>query len=219
MIAACGRLASAGVGLFIVKPPTPRRGTAAGTPAASSIDDTTRTIARLSAGNASMIAFACLSFSARTMPTPSVNSVRRVAAHLDAVRARRHPSFALQVLERSAEPVPDVPVLGEDAQRALFPAASDQDLRPALLDGPRHVERALDSIELALERRALLGEHQLRDLHGLIEAIHAARDRRELDPVTHMLVLVPRSADPEDRAPFEMTSRVVTCLTSRAGLR
>src|SRR5207245_106485 len=103
--------------------------------------------------------------------------------------------LAFEVVERPAEPVPDVAVLGEDAQRSLLAAAADQDLRPTLLDRPRHVESALDAIELALERRSVLREHQLRDLHRLVEAVHPARDRWKLDAVADVLVLVPRRAD------------------------
>jgi hypothetical protein len=98
--------------------------------------------------------------------------------------------------------VADVAMPGENAQRALLATTADQDLRPALLNRSGHVERAIDAIELALERRPLLREHQPRDLHGLLEAVHAARNRRELEAVTQVLVLVPRRPDAQDRPAF-----------------
>src|SRR5207249_7545290 len=108
--------------------------------------------------------------------------------------------LALEVFDRSAEPVSDVTVLGEDVEGALLATAADQDLRAALLDRSRHVERAVDAVELALERRPLFGKQQLGDGHRLRKPVHAPGDRRVIEAVADMLVLVPRRADAEDGA-------------------
>src|SRR3989442_5293114 len=75
-----------------------------------------------------------------------------------------------------------------------------QDLRPARLNGTRHVERAIDPVVLAFEGRPLLGEHEPGDGQRFVEPVHALRDRRKLNPVAVVLVLVPRGADAEDGA-------------------
>ena len=81
-----------------------------------------------------------------------------------------------------------------------FSAAADQDLRAALLNRTRHVERALYAEELPFERRPVFREHELGDLHRLVQAVHATRDGRKVDAIANVLVLIPRGTDPEDGA-------------------
>ena len=87
---------------------------------------------------------------------------------------------------------------GNQAQRSLLAAAADQDPRPACLDRPRLVERGLDPVEAALERRTLLREHEAADRQRLVEAVHALADAREIEPVPAMLRLVPGRPHPQD---------------------
>ena len=62
--------------------------------------------------------------------------LRRVTVDVRAVLLE-HALLALQIFQVTAEPVADVTVLGEDAQRFLLTASADQDLRAARLDRPR----------------------------------------------------------------------------------
>ena len=84
---------------------------------------------------------------------------RRIAAHHPAVLLE-HFGLVLELVERADEPVGDVGVAGGEPQRPLLAAATDQDLRPAGLDRPRHVERAVDPVVAARKAGPLLGEHR-----------------------------------------------------------
>src|SRR5207245_9890203 len=97
--------------------------------------------------------------------------------------------LSLQVLEVAAEPVSDIAVLREKPEGPPLAAAPDQDLRATGLDRPRHVERAIDPVVLALEGRPLLGEHEPGDRQRFVEPVHALRDRRQLNTVAVSLVL------------------------------
>src|SRR5438309_9394711 len=109
-----------------------------------------------------------------------------------------HLLLPLQLLEVAAKPVTDVAVLREKPQRSPLAAAADQDLWSTRLDGTWHVERALDPVVLTLERRALLGEHQLGDGQRFVEPVHALSDGRKFNAVAIVLILVPGCADATD---------------------
>src|ERR1700674_4608613 len=108
--------------------------------------------------------------------------------------------LSLQVLEWPEEPVTDVAVTGQDPKRPLLAPTAHEDLRSSWLDGAWAVEGSVDPVVLALERRTFLGEHELDDGQGLVEAVHALPDRRKLKAVSGMLGIVPGRADAEDGA-------------------
>ena len=93
--------------------------------------------------------------SARCTPSPMRVLVisRRVAADVLAV-ALEHAEQVLDALD-VAEQVRAVGVLGHEAQRLALAAAADQD-RDVAADRLRVVERAVDAVVLALERRHVL---------------------------------------------------------------
>ena len=107
----------------------------------------------------------------------------------------------LERVESEGEPVRHVGVLRRDPQRSLLTAAADEDLRTARLDRSRHVERLLDPVVRARERRALLGEHRLDDRERFLQPIHPLADRREVVAIALVLDLVPGGAEAEDRPP------------------
>src|SRR5438477_9823723 len=96
--------------------------------------------------------------------------------------------------------MPDIAVLREDAQRPLLAAAPDENLRAARLDGTWDVERPLDPVVLAFERRPVLREHQPGDGDRLFEPVHPLADGRKLEAVTAVLILVPRGTAAHDGA-------------------
>src|SRR6266567_574176 len=144
--------------------------------------------------------------------------LRRIATDVRAVLLE-DAFLPLQILELPAEPVTDVSVLGEDAESAPLAAAADEDLRPALLDRSRHVERAVDSEEPPLERGALLREHEPGDLYRLFQPVHAPTNRGNSNPYPACSSLFQAAPMPRIARPFETTSSVVTIFARSAGLR
>ena len=94
-----------------------------------------------------------------------------------------------------------VGVLRRDPQRALLAHAADEDRRSLRLDGSRFVERRVELVVLAVERRRFLREHRLGDRQRLLEPVHPFADRREVIAVAGMLDVIPGRPEPEDRAP------------------
>src|SRR6202030_697949 len=59
--------------------------------------------------------------------------------------------LAVQLLHRPAEPVTDVSMLSEQAQRPALTCSADQDFRTSGLNRTRDVQRAVDPVVLAFE--------------------------------------------------------------------
>jgi hypothetical protein len=102
---------------------------------------------------------------------------------------------------RVPEQIARIAVLGDQSKGLPLAASSDQDRRPASLHGPGRVQRPVDPIMPAFERGRLLLEHRPADLQGLLQPLQSFPGRREMEPVSTVLVVVPGRADPEDRAP------------------
>src|SRR5829696_1065547 len=129
-------------------------------------------------------------------PEPRLHDGGRVPPHVGAVAGEDLELVGQLVL--GGDDVAGVGVLGHQPERHPLAGSADEDGWPAGRDRPGHVEGTLDAVVLPGVGRGVLGEHGLADVQGVDEPLEPLPQRREVEVVAPVLLLVPGRADAEE---------------------
>ncbi len=123
---------------------------------------------------------------------------RRVTADLFA-GSGEHSALAPELV-RFSPGMPGIGIPGCHRDRASLAGAGDEE-RQSVLKRLRLAAGVDEAVVPPFVRRHVLTQKRCHDVGRLLEAIEPLSDRRQIDPVGHMLVLLPGSAEPNVTRP------------------